>query len=620
MHLVRGADFHSENLIACGEHPILVDNEALFHQTLPGNEVPKTAREEGLAWLSSSIARQALLPFIYRLSSSGEGVDGSALGGAGGQVARGTVRRWSEAGTDEMRVVEADLVTRESKNRPTLQGKSVDTSAYISVVAGFRETYDLLGAHKDVLRARLEAFAGTTVRYLLRPTRIYTVFLREGRHPNDLRDGLQRDQLLDRLWAFAGLRPALAGAVPYEHQDLLRGDIPFFLCRPESRDLFSSSGERIEDFFPRKSLDESLSMLDSLSDNDRERQVLLIRISLSEAGARAARSATDSSTAASSMAAGSTAERPTAERPTAERNTVDRTTAERPTAVPTRTEPDFECRSTLDDELLAAAVRVGEALNRRAVHGTHGVSWVSIDPLANDRPGESNLRDLAIASSDLYHGGAGVALFLAHLGSVTGDASFTDLARESLRTVREAQAARGAAANRALGPFVGRLSYSYAYQHVAALWSESSWLDLALSDLPQIEEAIDDDGELDVLSGSAGCLVALLRLHEATGEPEPLRLARACGDHLLAKAQPTGAGIAWVGSAFPRAVAGFAHGAAGYARALFELAAATDDARYRQAAEAAIAFERGLLASEEGDDFLTRLLACRGALRSSRHI
>lgn len=599
MHLVRGADFHSENLIASGEHPILVDNEALFHQSLPGDEQPKTAREEGLAWLRSSIARQAILPFIYRLSGSGEGVDSSALSGAGGQVARGTVRRWAEPGTDEMRVVEADLVTQESKNRPTLRGEKVDASAYLSdIVAGFRETYDLLAAHKDALRPSLESFAGTTVRYLLRPTRTYTVFLREGRHPNDLRDGLDRDQLLDRLWTLAGQRPAMAGPVPYEHEDLRHGDIPFFLCRPDSRDLFSSGGERIENFFPHRSLDEALATLDGLSDDDRERQVLLMRVSLSEAGARAAKAAA-ASASKSHAQSDAQSDAPSGD-PVA--------TSEPGSVAPSRLDDDGD----LDAELLAAAVRIGEALKRRAIHGSRGVSWVSLDPFVDDRPGQSNLRDLAIAQSDLYHGNAGIAVYLAHLGSVTGDVSYTDLARESLRTVREAQAARGPVANRALGPFVGRLSYSYAYQHAAALWSESSWLDQALSDLPQIEEAIGDDGELDVLSGSAGCLVALLRLHAATSESEPLRLARACGDHLLAKAQPTGAGMAWIGSAFPRPVAGFAHGAAGYAWSLLELAAATGDERYRDAAESAIAFERELLASEDGDDFRSRVSWCHG--------
>jgi lantibiotic modifying enzyme len=85
-----------------------------------------------------------------------------------------------------------------------------------------------------------------------------------------------------------------------------------------------------------------------------------------------------------------------------------------------------------------------------------------------------------------------------------------------------------------------------------------------------------------------------------------LQVASACGDHLVASAQPAPAGdpraegsLGWVIPRLgPRPLAGFAHGAAGIARALLELAAVSGNERYREAARQAIDYERSLYSPE----------------------
>jgi type 2 lantibiotic biosynthesis protein LanM len=576
LHLVRGADFHYENLIACGEYPVLVDNEALFHQDPWGKAAGETAYQDASTAMMQSVLRQGLLPFVQRLTREGEGVDSSGLSGAGGQIARSTVRRWAEPGTDKMHVVEADMVTQEALNRPSLQGKPVDATDFLAdIVQGFRETYDLLAARRDELRLVLDGFADTTVRHLIRPTRIYTVFLREGHHPNDLRDGLEREELLDRLWALASESPQLLRAIPFEHEDLRTGDIPVFFSRPDSTDLWSSGGERIEDFFAEPSLRAAYRELDRMSEEERERQVLLIRLALSEARSRGLGSVSYGRDSEASSAG-----------------------EVRPLA----------WASGLHD----AAVHVGETLKRRALVGERGVCWISLDPFGDGRSEGATLRNIAIAREDLYHGAAGIALFLAYLGEVASDGGSTELARGTVRAMLEVMAVTGPASNQALGAYLGRASYSYALQHLAALWSESGLLDEALADLPNIEALISEDREFDILAGSAGCAIVMLQLHAATGEPAALRIARACGDHLLRSAQSFRSGLGWKGSSFASPVAGLAHGAAGIAWALSELASTTGDERYHQTALKALAFERNLLSSSDGEAFHTRVSWCNG--------
>ena len=110
---------------------------------------------------------------------------------------------------------------------------------------------------------------------------------------------------------------------------------------------------------------------------------------------------------------------------------------------------------------------------------------------------------------------------------------------------------------------------------------------------------IDQDEQLDVLSGAAGCLVALLNLHEARPCQRTLAAAMQCGDRLIARAQPAGDGLCWQ---VPRLgpLAGFAHGAAGIAWALLALFARTREERFRTAGRGGIAYERSVFSRRGG--------------------
>src|SRR5262249_33953328 len=80
-----------------------------------------------------------------------------------------------------------------------------------------------------------------------------------------------------------------------------------------------------------------------------------------------------------------------------------------------------------------------------------------------------------------------------------------------------------------------------------------------------------------------------------------LAAAVQCGDRLLARAQAMERGSAWITPLAAKPLTGFAHGAAGIAWILLELAALTGAERFRIAASGAIAYERGLFAPEMGN-------------------
>ncbi len=87
------------------------------------------------------------------------------------------------------------------------------------------------------------------MRAIVSDTRTYARLLSESFHPALLGDALERERHFDQLWAGVEALPYLARVVAAERADLERGDIPMFTARPDSRDIVSSGGERIENFF-----------------------------------------------------------------------------------------------------------------------------------------------------------------------------------------------------------------------------------------------------------------------------------------------------------------------------------------------------------------------------------
>jgi lantibiotic modifying enzyme len=123
-----------------------------------------------------------------------------------------------------------------------------------------------------------------------------------------------------------------------------------------------------------------------------------------------------------------------------------------------------------------------------------------------------------------------------------------------------------------------------------------------LADARQAAELFTDDliaadKQLDVVSGSAGAILSLLRLYRDTRSDDALRRAVKFGEHLLSQPRlgPEGRRT-WVGQGSgPRGLNGMSHGAAGFAYALTSLAQATGrqelGQKFAQAAAECIAFE-----------------------------
>ena len=550
--LLDATDFHWENLIASGEHPVLVDLEALFQPRQ--HELGTTIDESRVGRvLEKTVLTTGLLPARTWAEEGGEGVDLSGLAGTGGQIAP-PVPRIEHLGTDEMRFSLLPVEIPAGENLPSLGGVTAPVSHYVDeVVDGFTRMVRLLLENRQELAAPggpLDTFAETEVRIIVRPTRNYAVLFFESFHPYVLGDALDRDRMLDRLWLAAPEHPAIERLLPAERRDLLHGDIPMFTTRPGTRDVWSSDGERHADLQPDSGLERVVRRLERLDERELTLQAWLVHNSLA---------------------------------------TLDLQRG-------TRAEYTFrESSPPSREDLLAAAMEVGERLATIALRGPKDVHWFTAETI-----GVNRTWTLQPTRLDLHLGLPGITLFLAWLGELTGEARFVGLARAALGTMRT-QIPSGRKILSNIGAFSGWGGLVWSLAHLGVLWSDEELLAeaerIAYEEIPP---GIPIDENNDLIAGASGCLLSLLALHGVRPSDRLIESALQCGERLLSRARPMERGLGWpLRIAGPTPLAGLSHGVAGIAWPLLQLASLTGEGRFRETALAALEYERSLYDPEK---------------------
>lgn len=556
-YALEATDFHYENLIASGEHPVPVDLESLFHPSISNPDNGQSdAQAESV--IKQSVIRVGALPFRLWSKADYDGIDLSGMSAVSGQLWPDRLPHPSRSGTDEMHFIRKRPEFKEGQNLPTLNGTKVNITDYAQgVISGFTNMYELLMKYRlDLLddAGPLACFLEDDVRVLLRPSRIYSLLLFESFHPDLLHDALDREQLFDKLWVGVKELPCLAKVIPHELRDLQQGDLPFFTTRPNSCDLFNSVGQRIASFFNESSMALVRRRIQRFSNSDLSRQIWFIQASFASLASK--------------------------------EGPIQAHTY--PMPEPERIPP----RAELHNRLLLAAVAVGDDLVSQAFRGKEDASWLGLG-VAKRGPYE-----IAPLGWDLYSGIPGVALFMAYLSAITRDERYYELARAASVTLR-----RQIETNRLLmdttGIFSGWGGVIYVLTHLGILWDQASLLTEAEDIAGFLPGLIEGEENHDLIDGTAGCLAGLISLYRCKPSNRILSVALQCGDRLLSCAIPQACGIGWISKLIcNRPLTGFSHGVAGIALKLFELATLTGERRFREAGLSALEYERSLFSPE----------------------
>lgn len=541
LYLLGSKDFHHENIIAAGSHPIIIDLETLFNNHDEMHSGSAIVEE-----FSQSVLGSLMLPASVSVKGNID-FDLSALGGSGGQKSK-TLTSWKleHPETDDMRLVKAPVFSIESQNRPSIQGNPVNAADYTrNVEAGFRRMYALLLRHRKKLihpSGPLYRFSKVQVRHVVRPTQTYANFLEASIHPDYLKDGLKREQLFDFLWQIIKSFPKYKRIIHSECQDLLKHDIPYFTFQFNSRDIVNSKGEIIHDFYERSSLELVLERCKKLSLEDCEKQQRYIRMSLS--------------------------------------TLLDESWESENKPFPMKT-------NAYTDQLtfLEVAKKIGNYIAKDVIctDDDENINWLSVTLDGEDKLTFAPLKE------DLYSGLSGFALFFGQLAHETEEPKYKSLAQGILNSALNI--ADNRTESMSLSAFYGFGAITYTTAYLGSLWERDDLIDKALNYLKRIEKKIGKTSKNDFLGGEAGAIIVCLRIHEIIPDSHALNIAIKCGDYLEKMLlSPDNKEQMW---------AGLSHGASGYAWPMIELGITVNEDRFLNAGFNLLNYERTLYIPEK---------------------
>lgn len=551
LYVLDATDFHFENLIAAGEQPMLIDLEALFHPRIGSSDnIPLPLQP-----FQRSVMRVGLLPGRVFSKNEYAGLEVSGVGGYGGQQSLYPVAQWKKLNTDEMHLVREHTTLAGQHNRPRLQGEEVDVLDYNqAIMRGFASMYRLLMREREALIAGpLQRFASDEVRLVVRPTAYYTQLLQESFHPDLLHDALDHERYFDNLWLATRQQPYLESFIQAERSDLWSGDIPLFRTTPGTCTALSSDGECIDGGFEEPSLEVVKRIIEELDEADLRRQCWFIEASMA------------------TMLLGKSPQR--------WRNAV----LEHPSHQESTRERLLQEACVIADHICNMALFEGDSANWIGLSMVNDTQW-SLTPL----------------TPELYNGIPGIVLFLAYLGKITSVSRYINVAQAGLNCLH-IQMEQAEQTLKLIGGFGGWGSLLYLYTHLAVLWNEPSYYHRAEQVVTRIGQLVEHDEVLDVIAGSAGAILALASLNQVVPSANNLAVALQCGEHLLTRAIPALTGIGWARKPEQeKPLTGFSHGAAGFSYSLMVLAEWSKDSRFKEAALAAMAYERATFSPATG--------------------
>jgi Lantibiotic modifying enzyme len=254
--------------------------------------------------------------------------------------------------------------------------------------------------------------------------------------------------------------------------------------------------------------------------------------------------------------------------------------------------------STAHEELgqqqfLEAALQIGQLLTKGAIWHEDQCNWLGME-LEGRNAITSQKGQLAYQAlgPDIYSGTSGIALFLAELHATFAN---DQIRQTALAAIRQAisQIPQLLAAGH-FGFFDGVIGIVFVTSYIGLLLGEDELRERAARLLLDIAHNIDQNSTFDLISGTAGMIVALLAWQKIMPIGNQQELATRLGEELVHAAEQQEDVLCWKFPAFPRqqALTGFSHGTAGISYALLELFSTTGDLRYRNSAEMGFNYER----------------------------
>ena len=557
-HCFAATDMHQENMIAAGDHPVPIDLETFFHA--PAEE-HKTQDPEDQAYdaametVANSVMTVGLLPVYGRSPDNNV----FAIGGMTAGWNFKTKLTWNNINSDEMRPAKTKEVGDTTPNLPYINGRYAEFGDHIDdFISGFEDYAKfLLNRTRDTKQGGLfDGFAGVPVRKVIRPTRFYYMLLQRLKNHRTMDDGAVWSAQADFIARLADWEKDSDPVWPLQEAErsaLVALNVPYFVSPSDGNEVRDTTGFSIRSE-AATGMDRARARVQRLDEQDIAWQITVIRQNMSSAS---------------------------------------RAVQLPPRAIELKQPLRLEAAVAPTREVfIAEADEIAEELSRYAIRRGPGAAWIGLDWL-----GDSEVFQLVCLGPELYNGVSGIAVFLAAHAVVTKSKSSGELALAALSHLRKNLKSRNAARiarSLGIGGATGLGSIIYALTVISKCLNDNGLLaDAHVAAELFTDDLIAADKQLDVMGGSAGAILGLLRLYRDTQSSDVLMRATRCGEHLLGQRRVGSEDRrSWSGQGSgPQGLNGMSHGAAGFAYALASLAAATGRGEFAMAASECVAFE-----------------------------
>lgn len=542
LYAANSVDIFFENVVAHGEHPVVVDLETLFHTDLERVQ-PRDMRQTVEQYLRCSVMSLGIFPEPSLSGEEGGIFDISAIGAAQDLKAPYSVTGLANFGRADMHIAKIPGWIPEAKNNPGIENANEVPAS--ELLRGFEIGYGIIEKCKDNLftdDCAFGRFKGALGRVIVRDTKYYGSLEMDAFHPDLLRDEIDRSWHWDNLWNETLERSYLSDFIGSEMKQIDEHDIPHFSIEVGNNEIRDSDELVFKCDSSQTGWEQAKERVREFSEKDCERQSWLIRSSLG---------------------------------------------AVENSELPGSNFFKLSPQNSYED----SAIEVGNYLLEKLIWHETQATFLNVRNILPNSESQAFRFSIGKADNSLYEGTAGVSLFLANLGLVTNDQKYTGAAKALANT-----AFLERNENASISGFLGLGSLTYLLSHLAKICDDSVYLDQARQILPEISILIDKDRDFDVLSGSAGCILSLLPLakHGITDELENILIS--CGAHLI---ENLSNGEFVESLKFRR---GFSHGLSGIALALFSLSNIFQDQKYRNLALVLLEAENSLLAHGKWTD------------------
>ena len=550
LYLLKTNDIHNENIIACGEYPVIVDLENIIGSPRWAEKDQAIVKKVQL-FLDNSVLNLGILP-NFKWSYAGANINVSGLGGRGNSILPFMLPRVINGNTSDIKIEYYQPSLDDVENVPVLKGEKVNPTNYLKyIIDGFELIYKWAEQNKKSLKEQLMLFSNLTSRYLLADTQRYAMCLNSSYNPLLMDDGGMRQLYLYTMWYGRDMdSPLDREIVNSEIKDLLQHDIPYFYFKVSGKELYNSRGEAIGEYFDKAPFTELLEKVETLNEQDMNHQLKLIEMTVS----------------------------------LQEKVDVDLTNKQ--------IEKDLIPKDLFlsREQLTCIAEKIGcHILNNAICFKGGDIGWYTASVTTR---GEFSWK---IQPIDMYmYGGVmGISMFFHKLNDYDNDSTYRhtcEILTSQLFDYTDDMLSKEDI-KESSGLYSGETSILYGYLYIYRITKERIYLEYAEKHAGIVKKCMRQEDNFDLLDGLAGAVVGLMELYAVKNSEEVLEAAIEGCNKLLDSAISTPQGLCWKNRLDDVPLLGISHGTAGIMIAFAKLYEVTGRVKYYDAMAGALAYE-----------------------------